>query len=107
MVGESSISQYDGMIERVYVTNAYNEDVPKASRKVVDAIMNSDMDCTRTFTHFIHQFCQIWLYPEIRQALIETKADVTYICNIMTQYGETEHFSDADHVAVLNRHLGL
>lgn len=36
--------------------------------------------------------------PEIRQALIETKADVTYICNIMTQYGETEHFSDADHV---------
>ena len=44
--------------------------------------------------------------PEIRQALIETKADVTYICNIMTQYGETEQFSDADHVAVLNRHLG-
>ena len=43
MAGESSISQYDGMIERVYVTNAYNEDVPKASRKVVDAIMNSDM----------------------------------------------------------------
>jgi len=24
----------------------------------------------------------------------------------MTQYGETEQFSDADHVAVLNRHLG-
>ena len=44
--------------------------------------------------------------PEIRQALIDTKADVTYICNIMTQYGETEQFSDADHVAVLNRHLG-
>ena len=31
---------------------------------------------------------------------------MTYICNIMTQYGETEQFSDADHVAVLNRHLG-
>ena len=46
------------------------------------------------------------MIPEIRQALIETKADVTYICNIMTQYGETEQFSDADHVAVLNRHLG-
>ena len=28
------------------------------------------------------------------------------LCNIMTQYGETEQFSDADHVAVLNRHLG-
>ena len=88
VAGESSISQYDGMIERVYVTNTYNEEVPKASRKVVDAIMNSDM---------------IVLGPG---SLLETKADVTYICNIMTQYGETEQFSDADHVAVLNRHLG-
>ena len=24
----------------------------------------------------------------------------------MTQYGETEHFTDANHVEVLNRHLG-
>ncbi|MEM5199073.1 gluconeogenesis factor YvcK family protein, partial [Enterococcus faecium] len=28
-----------------------------------------------------------------------------YICNIMTQKGETEHFTDADHVRVLNEHL--
>lgn len=45
--------------------------------------------------------------PEIRQALLDTKAEVAYVCNIMTQRGETEHFTDADHVAVLNRHLGL
>ena len=105
VAGESSISQYDGMIERVYVTNAYNEDVPKASRKVVDAIMNSDMIVLGPGSLYTSILPNL-VIPEIRQALIETKADVTYICNIMTLYGETEHFSDADHVAVLNRHLG-
>ena len=43
---------------------------------------------------------------EIGQALLETKAEVAYVCNIMTQRGETEHFSDSDHVEVLHRHLG-
>lgn len=43
---------------------------------------------------------------EIGQALRDTKAQVAYVCNIMTQRGETEHFSDSQHVEVLNRHLG-
>ena len=105
VAGESSIAKYDGMIERVYVTNAYNEDEPKASRKVVDAILNSDMIVLGPGSLYTSILPNL-VIPEIRQALIETKADVTYICNIMTQYGETEQFSDADHVAVLNRHLG-
>lgn len=46
------------------------------------------------------------MIPEIKEALRQTKAEIVYICNIMTQYGETEQFSDADHVAVLNQHLG-
>ena len=104
VAGESSIAKYDGMSKRVYVTNAYNEDEPKASRKVVNAILNSDMIVLGPGSLYIY-FTNL-VIPEIRQALIETKADVTYICNIMTQYGETEQFSDADHVAVLNRHLG-
>lgn len=45
------------------------------------------------------------MIPEIGQALCETQAQVTYVCNIMTQRGETEFFSDADHVRVLNDHL--
>ena len=43
---------------------------------------------------------------EIGQALLETKAEIAYVCNIMTQRGETEHFTDSDHVEVLHRHLG-
>ena len=82
VAGESKIADYKGMIDHVYVTNSYNEDEPTASRKVVTAIMESDMI-----------------------VLGETQAQVTYVCNIMTQRGETEFFSDADHVRVLNDHL--
>ena len=85
--------------------STYNDEEPKASRKVVDAIMNSDMIVLGPGSLYTSILPNL-VIPEIRQALIETKADVTYICNIMTQYGETEQFSDADHVAVLNRHLG-
>ena len=43
---------------------------------------------------------------DVAHAVCRSKAEVVYICNIMTQKGETDHFTDADHVRVLNRHLG-
>ncbi|MBU5585346.1 YvcK family protein, partial [Enterococcus sp. S181_ASV_20] len=42
---------------------------------------------------------------ELGEAVRTTNAEVVYICNIMTQKGETEHFSDADHIRVLHKHL--
>ncbi|AXQ79009.1 YvcK family protein [Streptococcus chenjunshii] len=105
VVGESQIADYQGMIDHVYVTNTYNDEVPKASRKVVQAIMQSDMIVLGPGSLFTSILPNL-VIPEIRQALVDTPAEVAYVCNIMTQYGETEHFTDADHVAVLNRHLG-
>ncbi|HEL0690035.1 TPA: YvcK family protein [Streptococcus equi subsp. zooepidemicus] len=103
--GESSIVSYQGMIDHVYVTNTYNDDLPKASRKVVEAILQSDMIVLGPGSLFTSILPNL-VIPEIKEALRVTKAEVVYICNIMTQYGETEQFSDADHVAVLNQHLG-
>ncbi|MFC3928692.1 YvcK family protein [Streptococcus caprae] len=105
VVGESKIADYQGMIDHVFVTNSYNDQTPQASPKVVDAIMESEMIVLGPGSLFTSILPNL-VIPEIRQALLETPAEVAYVCNIMTQYGETEHFSDADHVAVLNRHLG-
>lgn len=105
VAGESKIAHYDGMIDHVYVTNTYNDDPPSASSHVVQAIMDSDMIVLGPGSLFTSILPNL-VIPEIRQALLDTKAEVAYVCNIMTQKGETEHFSDADHVAVLNRHLG-
>lgn len=103
--GESSIASYQSMIDHVYVTNTYNDDLPKASRKVVEAILQSDMIVLGPGSLFTSILPNL-VIPEIKEALRVTKAEVVYICNIMTQYGETEQFSDADHIAVLNQHLG-
>ncbi|EHI70688.1 YvcK family protein [Streptococcus ictaluri] len=105
VAGESSIAGYQGMIDHVYVTNTYNNQTPKASRKVVDTILESDMIVLGPGSLFTSILPNL-VIPEIKKALAKTKAEVVYICNIMTQYGETEQFSDADHVAVLNKHLG-
>ena len=104
VVGESQLVKKKGMIERVYVTNTYNNQKPSASRKVVSAIMDSDMIVLGPGSLFTSILPNL-VIPEIGQALLETEAEVVYVCNIMTQRGETEHFTDADHVAVLNRHL--
>ncbi|MGT2965511.1 YvcK family protein [Streptococcus acidominimus] len=105
VVGESKIAGYKGMIDHVYVTNSYNQDEPTASRKVVDSILESDMIVLGPGSLFTSILPNLMI-SEIGQALKETKADVTYVCNIMTQRGETEFFSDADHVRVLNMHVG-
>ena len=43
---------------------------------------------------------------EIIDAIDKSKADIMYICNIMTQPGETEDFTVSDHVKMLNSYLG-
>jgi len=45
------------------------------------------------------------MIPDIGEAIRTTSAQVTYICNIMTQAGETEELTDADHVQILHDHL--
>ncbi|HFR3254752.1 TPA: YvcK family protein [Streptococcus suis] len=104
VAGESKISKHNGMIDHVYVTNSYNDDEPKASRQVVETIMESDMIVLGPGSLFTSILPNLMI-SDIGKSLKETKAEVTYVCNIMTQRGETEFFSDADHVAVLNAHL--
>ena len=46
------------------------------------------------------------LLPEVRRALETTRARRIYVCNVMTQPGETDHFTASDHVRALVKHAG-
>ncbi len=46
------------------------------------------------------------LVDDIRKALEISRAPKVYVCNVATQHGETDEFSVADHLAVLDRHIG-
>ena len=103
VAGESHIADHPGMIDHVYVTNTLDDEKPQASRRVVNTILESDMIVLGPGSLFTSILPNI-VIEEIGHALLETKAEIAYVCNIMTQRGETEHFSDSDHVAVLHRH---
>lgn len=46
------------------------------------------------------------IVPGVRKALQETSAEIYYIINIMTKYGETQHFSSINFTTKLEERLG-
>ena len=46
------------------------------------------------------------LVPGIRSAILKSSAPKMYICNVMTQPGETDGFSALDHVLAIEAHAG-
>ena len=46
------------------------------------------------------------LCKEVKKEIDNSKAKIIYVCNIMTQPGETDDFTVSDHVKLLNKYLG-
>lgn len=104
-VGETEITAQDKRIKRVWVTDTESSQEPKAVLPVLASIMQADavvLGPGSLFTSILPNL----MISNLGEAVRETKAEVIYICNIMTQRGETDHFSAADHVRVINDHLG-
>lgn len=106
LAGESEISAAEKLIKRVWVTPT-NDDtkLPEALPEVINAIMEADQVVLGPGSLFTSILPNLMI-PNVKKAIAKTEAEVVYICNIMTQKGETEHFTDAQHVAILNEHLG-
>ena len=103
--GETEITGMHKQIKRVWVTNTNSSDEPSAMQPVIDAVMGADaivLGPGSLFTSILPNL----MIPNLGEAVRKTRAQVIYICNIMTQAGETVGFSDADHVRVINQHLG-
>ena len=77
VVGESNLTSKSGMIERVYVTNTYDDKKPAASKKVVESILESDMVVLGPGSLFTSILPNL-VIEEIGQALLDTKAEVGY-----------------------------
>lgn len=104
--GESKIARPDKKIEYVTISTTNKEDISlKPGRKVISSIMDADMVVLGPGSLYTSILPSLMI-PKVRDAMIETEAQVIYISNIMTQMGETEGFSDAKHVEVLCDHLG-
>ena len=98
--GEHNITEYNSNILDVY----YKEK-PVVNPEVIEAIKKADLiilSMGSIFTSIIPNL----LCKEVVRAIDKSKAKVMYVCNMMTQPGETDHFSVSHHVKLLNRYLG-
>jgi len=98
--GEHNITIDKRKIKKVY----YKEE-PKATKEALKAIKEADLiifSMGSLFTSIIPNL----ICKEIVDQIDSSKAKLMYICNIMTQPGETEDFTVTDHVKMLNNYLG-
>ncbi|WP_085505891.1 gluconeogenesis factor YvcK family protein [Thalassobacillus devorans] len=99
--GESNIPKYPGRIKRVFLEPDPVKPLPEA----VEAIKHADLIVIAPGSLYTSTLPNI-IIPEISQALRETSGKVTYVCNVMTQHGETDGYSAGDHVKAIIDHVG-
>lgn len=98
--GESEVSSKNKHYRRI----SYKEQ-PHVIPEVIDAVLDADLVLLSTgslYTSVLpHLACK-----EVREAIRKSPAKVMYICNAMTQPGETDSFTASDHMKVLESYLG-
>jgi len=100
--GESSITQAKGKILKIGCT----PENPPALPRALEAILEADyiiIGPGSLYTSIIPNL----LVPEIAIAISESKAPRIYVCNIMTQEGETQGYSVAEHIRAIDKACGI
>ncbi|MGI0491311.1 gluconeogenesis factor YvcK family protein [Alkalinema pantanalense CENA528] len=99
--GESNIPEAGGKIVNIGCTPANPPALPKA----IAAIHEADyiiIGPGSLYTSIIPNL----LVPEIAQAIAQRQVPCVYICNVMTQPGETDDYTVADHIRSIDRVCG-
>ena len=97
--GESTITASARLPRRVWLTPEAPRGVPQA----IAAIAAADLVVLGPGSLYTSVIPNV-LVPEVRAALAATRARVVYVCNVMTEPGETDDYTAADHLAALYRH---
>jgi len=98
--GEEEITSANKKYAKIF----YKEQ-PHITDDVKSSIINADLiifSMGSLYTSIMpHLIC-----PEIITAINNSNAKLMYICNVMTQPGETDNFSVSDHVNALEKYIG-
>lgn len=100
--GESRITEAKGKIIKIGCT----PENPPALPRALEAIREAEFIIIgpgSLYTSIIPNL----LVPEIAQAIAESKAVRIYVCNIMTQDGETQGYSVSDHIRAIDQACGI
>ncbi|TAG92351.1 MAG: YvcK family protein [Oscillatoriales cyanobacterium] len=99
--GESSITKANGKILKIGCTPANPPALPRA----VEAILEADFIIIGPGSLYTSVIPNL-LVPEIADAIARSEVPRIYVCNIMTQPGETDGYTVADHIRAIDRACG-
>ncbi|WP_080873341.1 gluconeogenesis factor YvcK family protein [Oceanobacillus timonensis] len=99
--GESNIPLSGKRIKRVFLEPQPLQPLPNA----VESIQKADLIVISPGSLYTSIMPNL-IVPEVKEALLNTEAKIVYVCNIMTQDGETTNYSAADHVQAIHDHVG-
>lgn len=100
VTGESRIAADPAAIARIKLC----PETPKALPDALEAIRDADvlvLGPGSVYTSVVPNL----LVPEIARSVAQSRALRVYICNVMTQPGETDGFSASDHVRAIHDHV--
>jgi len=103
--GETQITEYGkklkGKIKRIWMEPSNVKAPPEAIEKIREADFVI-LGPGSLYTSIIPNL----LVKDIKDAIVSSKAHKVYICNVMTQYGETDRYSASDHIKALHETVG-
>jgi uncharacterized cofD-like protein len=99
--GESSITKANGKILKIGCTPANPPALPRA----LEALREADFIIIGPGSLYTSVIPNL-LVPEIAEAIAISQVPRIYVCNIMTQPGETDGYTVADHIRAIDRACG-
>lgn len=99
--GESNIPEAGGKIKRLYTEPANCRALPE----VIEAIRHAELIILGPGSLYTSVIPNL-LIKEISDEIAKSNAKKIYVCNIMSQPGETDNYAVSDHLKALLKHSG-
>lgn len=97
--GEAEITASNRKFKKIY----YKEE-PKVLPEVLSSIEEADLIIFSMGSLYTSVLPNI-ICKEVKEAFNNSNAPIMYLCNVVTQPGETDGFNVGDHIKLLNRYL--
>ena len=101
VTGESSITEAQGIIERVYL----EPDNARAYPGAVRALLEADLVVAGPGSLYTSVLPNL-LVSDIARAVRASRAVKVYVCNVAAQPGETDGYGASEHIRALEAHVG-
>lgn len=101
ITGESQIPKAGKAIKRVFLEPADVEPLAEA----VEAIEQADAILIGPGSLYTSIMPNL-IVPKLAQAIVESQAVKLFVCNVMTQPGETDNYTVSNHLDAIHAHIG-